>query len=365
MVMAEIGFKLGRRPGLDALRGLAVLAVMGRHTGAPLLRGGFLGVDVFFVLSGFLITTVIIEQHVNGLFSFRNFFARRLLRLVPALVALLACVALYAFAVDSPQAAETRSGLLPTLFYVSNWAEALGVNLGVLSHTWSLAVEEQFYLLWPPLLVWSLRLGGFRRAAALAFGVSMGSAILTATRSVAGSDPHDLYIGLESHGTIMLMSGCGLAVWLKGSCQKRLAATARAARIGFPVAVFILLGLFLAVDNTSVFYAFGGYVILAAAVTAVIMHAVLNLDGLAARVFGNRLLIVTGRISYGLYLWHYVVYRIVGEMLPDLGTIPRTLIGVVLSFASASLSYWLIELPFLRLKGRFAVSQPSPSRGAA
>src|ERR1044071_207656 len=158
-------FMLGHRRSLDGVRGVAVLAVLAVHTnhlgGASLLPGGSLGVDIFFVLSGFLITGLLIEEWSrSGSISLADFYRRRALRLVPALALMLLTLACVSAAVLSAPEAEQTLRALPTAFlYLTDFAISLDgrAALGALRHTWSLAVEEQFYLLWPPLLLVALR----------------------------------------------------------------------------------------------------------------------------------------------------------------------------------------------------------------
>ena len=159
-------FVLGYRPALDGLRGVAILAVLAVHTshlfGWSMLKGGSIGVDIFFVLSGFLITSILLNEWNNkGSISLRKFYLRRCLRLVPALLLLVVVVHLTAnFLLSPEEAAQTRFATPFALVYATDFVIAFAPNiqLGALKHTWSLAMEEQFYLLWPPLLILLLKL---------------------------------------------------------------------------------------------------------------------------------------------------------------------------------------------------------------
>ena len=159
----QASFELGHRRALDGLRGVAVLAVLGFHGGVPFMRGGFLGVDVFFVLSGFLITSLLYEEwRRTGAIRLRAFYMRRVLRLLPALILLLLALTIYAIWLPWPdQRARLRAEIAFTLLYVANWALAFRLvpDLGFLAHAWSLAIEEQFYLVWPLALLLLLRSG--------------------------------------------------------------------------------------------------------------------------------------------------------------------------------------------------------------
>ena len=155
------------RPELDGLRALAVVLVMGSHFNLPgFSSGGFVGVTLFFVLSGYLITSVLVaERHAIGSVSLRRFYLRRAARLLPALAVLLVVVGGSLVAMDA--AGVAAAGVTSAALYVSNLAVAAGVNTGPLEHTWSLAIEEQFYLVWPAVLLalWNSAAGAARRRA--------------------------------------------------------------------------------------------------------------------------------------------------------------------------------------------------------
>ncbi|NBT26624.1 MAG: acyltransferase, partial [Actinobacteria bacterium] len=153
---------LGYVPALDGLRALSVCAVIAYHAGATFIPGGFLGVEVFFVISGFLITTLMLEERISkGRVSLRGFWLRRFRRLMPALLTMLTVTLVAVTFVWTDAAPEFRRDVIPSLFYVSNWWQIFGVDvpyfgtgsLPVLRHLWSLAVEEQWYLLWPLVFV--------------------------------------------------------------------------------------------------------------------------------------------------------------------------------------------------------------------
>ena len=163
-------FRLGYRPALDGMRGIAILAVLAVHThhifGSSILRGGNVGVDIFFVLSGFLITALLLEEwQSKGAISLKGFYWRRVLRLVPALLILL--VSLYFFAdifLPIGEAGATTRSIPVAFLYASDFGLAFfQLRLGALQHTWSLAIEEHFYLVWPLFLVAALKLGASRR----------------------------------------------------------------------------------------------------------------------------------------------------------------------------------------------------------
>src|SRR5438045_1378006 len=152
--------KFGYSASLDGLRALAVLVVMGYHHYLQLLPGGNVGVDVFFVLSGFLITSLLIrEWNDTARISLRNFYGRRALRLLPALLGLLSVTEVFAlFRLHNDLFWSVQKAIVGALFYAANWMRVVDINsMGPLPHTWSLSVEEQFYVFWPPILIILLR----------------------------------------------------------------------------------------------------------------------------------------------------------------------------------------------------------------
>lgn len=349
---------------------MAILAVIGFHA-IERPTGGFLGVHVFFVLSGFLITTLLLEEwDGRGSISLRHFYRRRALRLLPALGLALVGFALVATFLISTgradQALTTNSalkGVLFGVFYGSNVAQATGLVLpGSIGHLWSLATEEQFYLLWPIALVVALRLGASRKAIGTLL-VTLIS-ILAAHRSemaLRGLPQSRIYFGPDGSFDLLLI-GC-LAGLLLRSTGTRIERTRHVMRlVWLPAVVLVAASLLVAQIGDIMVYeflmpAFG------AAVACLLLSIVLVDRSPLARVLRLRPLVYTGKISYGLYLWHQIV--LAGGLLPfSMGFYPRAALGVALTFAIASASYRYVEQPFLRLKRRDrleleALPQPS------
>jgi peptidoglycan/LPS O-acetylase OafA/YrhL len=370
-------FRLGYRRWLDGLRGVAVLLVLAVHLN--LVRGGYLGVDVFFVLSGFLITALLIEEHQRtGAIRFRRFYFRRALRLLPAFVLTLLFASAIVRAFYPVQAKAFVKELLVAACYVMNWQTLHRVQSVWLQHTWSLAVEEQFYLIWPPLLWLMLRARMSKRAilTAVVLGIlaSAGARAWLALHAPPQGDPRRvtafwrLSTGLDTRADALLLGclagllvGWGLlprAAWF----PRLLRAAGLCALVGVGLCVCLCpapwvcvampLGLFTAVDLGA----------------AVFLLCVLRapLPGVRrALEFGP--LVGVGRISYGLYLFHYpafvfLLHRSQGKLTPRV-----LLLTVALSFAAALLSYFLVERPLLRLKRREAAvpaPTPAPARAA-
>ncbi len=201
------------QPRLDGIRTIAVICVLVFHGGLP-PRGGFLGVDVFFVLSGYLITVLLlVEVRRTGTIRLRRFYTRRAIRLLPALCVMLGTVV--TVAIITLPATSKHEVLLTNIYgllYVANWAEVAGVPMGPLGHLWSLALEEQFYLVWPPTLMWLLR----RRNSAFRFLLAVVGAI-TVWRSflvLAGAPWDYLYYASDVRFDGLLV-GCllGVMIW--------------------------------------------------------------------------------------------------------------------------------------------------------
>jgi peptidoglycan/LPS O-acetylase OafA/YrhL len=343
-------------PALDGLRAAAVVAVMLYHGGVSWARGGYLGVDVFFVLSGFLITGLLVaEWKRTGAIDLARFWGRRARRLLPALLAMLAVVAgLGPFLLSGDQRRRLGGDGLAALAYAGNWrflfshqsyfAKLSGPS--PLQHTWSLAVEEQWYLLWPPLLLGTLWLGRRRRSAiAFAAGTAClaaaASALLMAWLSHPGVDPSRLYYGTDTRAQALL-AGAVLAFVLPQVPRTRSvqAIVQLMGAIGAATLIWLMLN---AGDNSTWMYS-GGFALTAVASGAVVAAAARPGGPIAALLTG-RLRCGLGRISYGLYLWHWPVFLV---LTPErLGT--RGLGALAVRFAVtavvAAASFRWMEIP--------------------
>jgi peptidoglycan/LPS O-acetylase OafA/YrhL len=353
------GFHLGYRRWLDGLRGVAILLVLAFHLG--LLPGGSVGVDVFFVLSGFLITTLLAEEWQGiGSISLKQFYFRRALRLLPAFsTLLLLCFLSSVLLTSAPAAAERRREVLIAGCYVANWPNLHRSGMALLGHTWSLSVEEQFYLLWPVLLYGMLRLRMSRPVilSLVCTGIVVSAGLrLALYRLHAGSAPDKaatvmrLYMGLDTRADTLLV-GCLmglLAAWdLLPRSQRVVFWTGVAS-----VASTCLLG-FLAwnrcLDHSQ--YYNGLFTLVALMVAGVITRMLLAPSVLGSLLLESAPLVGTGRISYGLYLYHVPIIHWLRTVNPRWGW-SQTLLAAALTFVAALLSSFVIERPCLRLKHR-------------
>jgi peptidoglycan/LPS O-acetylase OafA/YrhL len=363
----------GRLDALDGIRGLAVLSILLFHTGATWFAGGGIGVDVFFVLSGFLITGLLLdERRATGRIRLRAFYARRALRLLPALLLVLAALLLWSFVggLGSDQAAELRRGIGFTLVYAANLQVAFLGELppfGLTDHMWSLSIEEQFYLVWPLVLALLLR----RQAPAPRPSRSILIAVLAAAAASAlwrahlwhgPADVKRVYYGPDTRADALLI-GCALALVASRRTLPRLPVLAL-------VGGLFLLGQVRLDSHLGSFGYEGGYVLTALAAAAV-LAGVIGAPGAAPdRVLGWGPLVAVGRISYGLYLWHWPIFLVLNGGRLDLPWLPLQIVRFVVTFAVATASFFLLESPALRLSSRFRPvpapsSAPAPSVPAA
>lgn len=358
--------------GLDGIRAIAVAGVVVYHLGAPWMRGGFLGVDVFFVLSGFLITTLVLDEvERTGGFSFRRFYARRARRLLPALALLLVAMAGVAVAMPS-EAAELRGDIAAAATYVSNWWQVFADRSyfemvsrpPLLQHLWSLAIEEQFYLVFPLVAVLALRAGRARVgqvAGILALLSTVAMAVLAIrTSSPVPNDPSRVYFGTDTHSMGLLVGAAMAAAWTPwrtwdraGSWVRERGRAVRRFEAGVTdvLGVLALVGVvaaFVWVDEFSDTLYRGGFLAFSL-LAAVLVGAVADPAGLLGRALGRQPWRWLGERSYGIYLWHWPVFMLSRpgvdlDLSPWLATILR--LGVVLGIAE--LSYRFVELPVRR-----------------
>lgn len=362
----QISFHLGYLPALDGLRGVAVLMVMFHHAPFGLARGGFLGVDVFFVLSGFLITTLLLQERArSGSISLRQFYARRGLRLLPALVVLLAATMLLPLPLVSIAVPRWKV-VLPVLFYSANWVLAFGaVDLDTLNPTWSLAIEEQFYLLWPPVLALLLALNVGRRwlAGLVLLGIAGAVVRRVMLWDALGSNAWlRVYYGLDTRLDALLL-GCLVALVVTWDLLPHRPWARIAVRWATVPAGLVLLVLFFAAPPPDSQQLYEGPELLGCVAAAILILAlVASPPPLLALVLEDKGLVWVGRVSYGLYLWHVPVFHglLNPRRLARLGLAGPivTLLRFATAGAVAGLSFHLVEQPMLRLKERFR-----PNRG--
>jgi peptidoglycan/LPS O-acetylase OafA/YrhL len=350
---------LRRAPGLDGVRALAVLAVMGFHEGASELSGGFLGVDVFFVLSGFLITDLLATQYDRvGRLNLKDFWSRRARRLLPALALMLVVVTAAATAIEPGQGASLRLALLAAVTYTSNWYQILHhvsyfAALGLftapppLDHLWSLAIEEQFYLIWP-LLLWLiiLRLNG-RRARVTATLILAALSALAMALEYSPGDPSLVYYGTDTHASALLIGAAlALAFPLATLMSLPIAQVRRLDAAGVVGLVLLAWAAGHFSGNDRAVYPFG---LIVAAVGAAGLVAAAAGTGVIAAMTSLPPLRWVGIRSYGIYLWHWPVIALAGAITgPGPTSAWLWLIEAGVSIALACASWEFVERPILR-----------------
>ncbi|TMF01949.1 MAG: acyltransferase [Chloroflexi bacterium] len=340
--MAPIpAFSLGYRPALDGLRAVSILAVLSRHSGW--LSGGYLGVDVFFALSGFLITALLTEEYgLTGMIKLRLFYARRALRLLPALAVCVVICEIVLLATLPPEFGPLalQQGAA-VMFYVANWAPIWGLPMGVFSHAWSLAIEEQFYLVWPIILIVLLR--GIQHRLLLTAVVSAAAGVACMWRlalTQPGTPLIRLYAGLDTHADSLLL-GCAAGLLMSSGRLSTTNGVARGAiRIGGVLGAIALALHFI----KSTFP--GGYV----------LHQASVLTALAS------VLVIVDLCVPGSWL---AIFFLLGAL--SMSDEVRPLKTVLAAWAStltvAFASYVIVERPALAVKRRYS-AESAIDRGA-
>ena len=346
-----------RNPALDGLRALAVGAVVLFHT-SPAAHGGFVGVDVFFVVSGFLITTLLMREFdTTGRVDLRAFYLRRTLRLLPALLLMIVVTApLLWTTLRHTVLMPPELAIASSLLYVANWANvAVTTGTGPLTHTWSLSIEEQYYLIWPVVLGAVLVRG---RYAALVRGLAVAVALVVLSRGLIWETSHAqwLFYATTSRADGLLL-GTLLAVVLARRDSGRLLpprwseGAAWAGLAGLAVSMAVLRP-----DGGATFVA--GLFAASVCSVLVVHHVAVADGGPLVRLLSVRPLVVLGTVSYGVYLFHFPVFQAVQDAHPP--HLVQHALELGLTALLAAFSYLVVERPALRLKTRFATRAPVP-----
>lgn len=408
----------GYVPALDGIRAVAVLGVLAYHGGAPLSSGGFLGVNMFFVLSGFLITSLLLGEWARRLtVRLGQFWARRARRLLPALVLMLVGVAAYARFLAAPgEFAGLRLDSLSTLFYVANWHFIVGgsnyfaqsAQPSPLSHMWSLAIEEQFYIVWPPVVLVMLHAGRRLRPSrrlwpvlAVAVGGALASAADMRWSYLHGAPVTRLYEGTDTRCQDILVGAVlaiGLTMWARHRRAlprpvpdladlewARIHPSSGTVGLGIPpgrrrdaqrrrgpsaqpiaawelssttvrwatqllgwAALAALIVLWGRLDGPTGFLFAGGELAVAVTVAVVIFTVVTAQAGSLSQALGNPVLRFLGRISYGVYLWHFPLFLALSAERLHLYGLPLLAVRIGVTVVVATASFYLVELPVRR-----------------
>ncbi|MET3351273.1 UNVERIFIED_ORG: peptidoglycan/LPS O-acetylase OafA/YrhL [Arthrobacter sp. UYEF1] len=372
------GLLSGRQHALDGLRTVAVAGVFLFHTVTGFAPGGSIGVDVFFTLSGFVITLLIMKEYrATGRLRLRVFYAKRLARLWPALLVLCAVVVTGGLIFPSSGWGGQAADAIPAAGYVMNLSNfgAFGSSTGggALSPTWTLAVEEQFYLIWPVLLLLMLRFWRVRTVAWATAVLAAGFLVSWFFLVSGGASLARIYNGPDTRADELLL-GCAVALVLSSIRPgSRLHGSLHAGvRRGGPFAALALVAAVFALKEPDkpgpwfdVFWTFGPAV-LALLAGLVIGSLVLRPAGLASRVLSHPWLANPGRdLSYAAYLWHLPVYLLLIPLVPSLWL--RVPAAAALTVLMAYLSFRFVERPIRRwaskrLEPDVVRSAPEPAR---
>lgn len=360
----------GHLPALDGIRGLAVAVVVLFHLGHLGAPGGWLGVDVFFSLSGFLITALLLAEHErSGRISLRRFWERRVRRLAPALVlALLVIMGIALLRDPGAQQHAVGRDTLWTLGYVVNWTQAIPARSAAvaheLRHLWSLGVEEQIYLVWPPLLAGLL--AGARNARHVGWFAASGaaaSALLMLVLADRGIPLDRLYYGSDTHLQPVL-AGAALAACLHATAPEHRARWAGACQAGGWLGLAALAWATLRLSSLDPAIYRGGFLAIAVAVAAILAAVTLQPRGRLARVLSIRPLVWLGRRSYGIYLWHWPIICWLTEADTGLPAGQLAALRIATTAGVAALSHRLVETP-IRVRSVRALGLPTQVAGVA
>jgi peptidoglycan/LPS O-acetylase OafA/YrhL len=373
-------------PGLDGLRALAVIAVLGYHFAIPQMGGGLLGVSIFFTLSGFLITSILVTtwERTGGL-ELRRFWLHRARRLLPALVVVLVVVLAVTAIVDASSLSKRWDETVSAIFYVNNWATILGggsyfdyfAGPQPLEHLWSLAIEEQFYLVWPLLLLLLLRRlsGRLVVVAKVTIGLAAVSFVLMAILAQPALDNTRAYEGTDTRAGELLVGAALALVYRPSRVRTPPPAGVRIAvdAVGI-AALFVMLWMVVSTSFYSLSLYRGGFLLLSVA-TALVVAVVSYPGSLLGSAFAVPPLQWIGERSYGIYLWHMPVVAFTPPSLLDGVSVSLVVLQLALTLALAALSWRLIENPirqhgFIGALRRpvastslLAPTPPTPARG--
>jgi len=355
----EIG--LGYLPSLDGLRAISVMAVLLYHAEIGWLSGGFLGVEVFFVISGYLITSLLLaERQRSGTISLRGFWVRRARRLLPALYLLLLATSAWWLLFVRDEVGHVRGDVLAAVTYVTNWwlvfsKQSYFAQAGRPSpfrHLWSLAVEEQFYLLWPLIFVGLMALtkGRRDRAVGILLAGAAASAMLMYTLFSPAADPSRPYYGTDTRASGLLLGAALAFVLPPWRLQAR--AGKRAPHIIDGVGLLALGALawfFLRVNEFDPFVYQQGFILLDLLTVVAIIAVVHPAGRVWRRALSLRPVVWVGQRSYGIYLWHWPVFVLTRPRLDiSLTGVPLLVVRLAITIGLAAASYRFLEQPVRR-----------------
>lgn len=356
----------GYRPALDGIRALALLTVLAYHSSTGWAPGGFLAVDVFFVLSGYLITGLLLAEHrAWGSVDLLSFYAARARRLLPALLLVVTTVCIVGPHVLTEAARSSlRGDAVASLLYVANWrfiveGESYFAQFGdpsPLRHLWTLAIEEQFYVVFPVVL--TVLLGVVlltrRQFALTLIAVAAVSVAVGISLHTPGEDPSRIYYGTDAR-MYQLLVGAVLAVLISSSRRpawllpdQRRGWRSRACGVGGAVSLLLVLLCFVVAQEEADYVFLGGSLVFAVLVACLITAVEMSPHAMAGRIMSLGVLVWIGRMSYGLYLWHWPVMVLISESRTGWDPIPLFTVQIFVTGVLAAGSYFFVEQPIRR-----------------
>jgi peptidoglycan/LPS O-acetylase OafA/YrhL len=349
---------MGYEPSLDGIRAFSVIAVMLYHANIAWLPGGFLGVEVFFVVSGFLITSLLIEERESTQrIDLKQFWIRRARRLLPALVVMLSATAFYVAFYATDSAPDFRRDVLPSLGYFSNWWQIFAVDtpyfaassLPVLRHLWSLAVEEQWYLMWPLLFTFVFGAKWMRPKVSgiLLLVCSAAIMIATALRFVQDDETRTnfLYLSTVTRSSGLLLGAAVALLWRPWRKISPLSWWKSSVADALAIVSISVIGVLMATVHVSDARLYQGGLAATTVASAVIIAVVMRPHGLfVKKFFSQNFFVEIGRRSYGLYLWHWPIFVVAHAR--DSGT--RLAVALALTIIINEFVYQFVEIPTRR-----------------
>jgi peptidoglycan/LPS O-acetylase OafA/YrhL len=343
-------------PGIDGLRAIAVMGVILYHLNIPLFQGGFSGVTVFFVLSGYLITDILIDEwNKNNKINYLQFMIRRFRRLAPAVLVMIFIVTLWVMVTNHPSFEKLRSDFFPSILYLTNWwyifhevsyFDSFG-PASPLTHIWSLAIEEQFYLIWPLLMILGLLFIKRKRFRVLVILVGVViSAWLMAFLYIPGEDPSRVYYGTDTRAFSLLLGAALAFVWPSQRLSKTLPRHASfVLEIAGITGLLLMVSLFVITSQFDPFHYQGGMLLLSI-ITILVVAALAHPASKLAKWLSVKPLQWIGIRSYGIYLWHYPIIILTTPIVNTDGlNFWRITLQIVSTLFISELSYRFVEVP--------------------
>lgn len=342
-----------RIDGLDGLRAIAVIVIFLHHTGLTSLHGGFIGVDLFFVLSGYLITRILLNEHLKvGKIDVINFYWRRMKRLYPALVFFLFIICLYIFFFEKN--INLTMEIIPSALYFMNWIRAFQIyDAPLTGHTWTLSIEQQFYLLWPFAMIFIL---SFRPRKAFLIIFSMIFSIVAWRLYLYNIDAPDarIYAGFDTHSDGLVI-GTALAFGGNNLCKL----ISKFWMLSSAYIIFVLS----TKTGDSIAASSIGFLVTSLASASLIAKIVTEQDSILVKILKFRPIAFLGMISYGFYLWHYSVIKIMlysgndqfGAFFGSFEHAREVMLAAtfMITLVLTLLSWYLVEKPILNAKSRY------------